>query len=57
MSHNLGTEIKKTLTRSEIATALTFCKDKSSVIPNCAGSVLMTNEPLQFGHLNAIPVW
>jgi len=29
----------------------------SSIIANCAGSVQMTNEPLQYIHPNPIPVW
>jgi len=57
MSHHLVTEIKKMLTRSKIGTPITFRGDKSSIITNCAGSVPMTNEPLQYVHLNPIPVW
>ena len=57
MSHNLVTEIKKMLTHGEIGTPITFHRDMSSIITNCAGSVQMTNEPLQYVHLNPIPVW
>jgi len=57
VSHNLVTEIKKMLTPSKIGTPITFRGEKLSVITNRALSVPMTNEPLQFVHLNPIPVW
>ena len=57
MSHILVTEITKMLTHRKIGTPSAFRGDELSVISNCAGSVPMTNEPLQFVHLNSIPVW
>jgi len=57
MSHNLVTEIKKMLTRSEIGTSITFGGEKSSIVTNCAYNVPMTNEPLQYVRPNPIPVW
>jgi len=57
MSHNLITEIKKMLTQSRMGTPMTFHRDESSMITNCAGSVLMTNELVQYVHLNPISVW
>ena len=56
-SHNLVAEIKEMLTGSKIGTPSTFCGDMSSIITNSAGGVQMTNEPLQYVHLNPIPVW
>jgi len=55
--HNAVTEIKKMLKRSQIGTPNTFCRDMSSIITMCAGSVQKTNEPLQHVYLNPIPVW
>ena len=41
----------------KIGTPITFHREELSVIPNCTGSVPMTNEPLQFVHLNPISFW
>jgi len=56
MSHNLDTEIEKMLTLGKMGIPITFRGDESSIVTNCAGSVPMTNEPLQYVHPNPIPV-
>jgi hypothetical protein len=57
MSHTLVTEIKKMVTHSKVGTLITFHRDMSSIITNCAGSGKMTKEPLQYVDLNPVPVW
>jgi hypothetical protein len=57
ISYNLGTEIKTMLTGSKLGIQSTFRTHMVSLITYCAGSVQMTNEPLQYVHLNPIPGW
>ena len=57
MYHNSVTEIKTMLTFSKMGTLIAFRGNESSIITNCAGSLPMTNKPLQYVHLNPIPVW
>ena len=56
MSHYIVSEIKKILSRIEIHPPTNLYSDMASIIAECAGSVHMTYEPIQYLHLNPLPV-
>jgi len=54
MSHNLVSEIKKTLTHAKICTQIAFHQDMTSKIQICLSIPVVTQEPLAWLHSNLI---